>query len=388
MTKGPVALVLVGLLFAAGLLAGGEMRAAILRLHWIRGAALMCVASAPWFVWMWITFGDQFVRDYVVAGNLWYFTEPPAFSTRTTNYSFYLRIFFSALFPWSLVAAGALADIVRRRRQEPITPEVRALWLWVLVVIGFFTLARFRLDHYIFPAAPACCLLSASAWSHAAADRSWRVTRTAVALVSAVLVAGAVVTSVVLFQINLQLGATALALPAALAMGGIALIVQLARANRLLPRSASALVVALVAVYAAVVAIGLPVLERSRPTAAVGQWLVARDDGMDPVGIYGLDDWRASIRYYVDRPVVRLDGIPDVRLFLDTNPNAHVLMVDRDLQNVRGAGIAIRELVSAPAIVGRTGHYLRSQVWGRLVVVAHPRHQMRGRGRGRRIPTS
>src|SRR6266853_1607093 len=35
----------------------------------------------------------------------------------------------------------------------------------IIAIVGFFTLSRFKLDHYVFPAAPALCLLIARAWA-------------------------------------------------------------------------------------------------------------------------------------------------------------------------------------------------------------------------------
>ena len=36
--------------------------------------------------------------------------------------------------------------------------------------LGFFTASTFKLDHYVFPAAPALCLLGARAWADVRED--------------------------------------------------------------------------------------------------------------------------------------------------------------------------------------------------------------------------
>ncbi len=82
MTKGPVALILAGLFFLAGLACGRECRAALLSLRWKTGAALAVVLSLPWFVWMYYALGWQFVHQYAFAGNLYYVTQPYSFSSR------------------------------------------------------------------------------------------------------------------------------------------------------------------------------------------------------------------------------------------------------------------------------------------------------------------
>ena len=372
MTKGPVALVLPGLLVLSALAAGGGLRAAVRRLSWIRGFTVAALAACPWFMWMWGRFGDEFINGYVFAGNVWYFTEPASFSGRTTSATFYLRIFATAFFPWSLVVIGRLMDVAARGRNRSTPPEAQILWIWLLVVIGFFTAARFRLDHYIYPAAPACCLIAARAWHSAALDRDWQWTRISVQFIAAAMVVGGVVASVALFRINLGLEASALTLPVALVAGGSVLGWQLIRRSGLLPLSIRAPILTLIAVWTVVVAIGLPILEGSRPTAPLGRWIAEHSPPNSMVGVYRVDDWQASIRYYAGRRIVKLDDPAALSEFFDRYPEGYVVMFDREARNLNQTGADLREAVGRPAIMGRSGRYLRKQVWGRLVVVRRP----------------
>ena len=82
MTKGPVAPVLVGLFIGFGYTLGPHARERLARLHWIRGLAAALLAASPWFIWMSFHFGDRFLNDYLLAGNVWYFTQPTRFSSR------------------------------------------------------------------------------------------------------------------------------------------------------------------------------------------------------------------------------------------------------------------------------------------------------------------
>ena len=171
MTKGPVALVVMGLFIITARLVPGDARAHVKWLHWKTGLLAAAVAASPWFLWMSWRFGREFIQGYVLAGNLWYFTQPAQFSGRAIDHTFYVRTFAGAFFPWSVIAAGRAFDVIRTLRiGRPPNSGETLLWIWMLVVIGFFSLARFKLDHYIFPAAPACCLLAAHAWRLAADD--------------------------------------------------------------------------------------------------------------------------------------------------------------------------------------------------------------------------
>src|SRR5205823_6564177 len=109
-----------------------------------------------------------------------------------------------------------------------------------------------------------------------------------------------------LFRIDLGLDIRATLLPAALAGGGIGLLAQMRRRRWSVPMTATTPAVALLVAYAAVVLLGFPILESSRPTRPLGRWIAKHTAAGIPVGIYGLEDWRASIRYYTDRQLTRL----------------------------------------------------------------------------------
>jgi hypothetical protein len=247
-------------------------------------------------------------------------------------------------------------------------------------VIGFFSIARFKLDHYIFPAAPACCLLAANAWRLAADDADgWlRGTRFSVLALAVVMILAGSFGSVVLFELDLELPPIAIALPLALAAGGIALTVQAARRQWAVPSNAAAVVGTLLTAYALVVAVGFPVFQRALPTAHVATRVKQLTDASAPVGLYRVDRWRASLRYYIGRPVHRLDSPEEVRAFLSQPQPAYAVMRRREYLELRGHGAPIHLLTEHRAVVGTRGRGLRRQQWGYLVVVTNvpqPRSQ-------------
>jgi len=370
MTKGPVALILVTLFAVAAFCAGGDSRRAMTRIRWVTGMACGTLAALPWFAWMWLRFGDRFVQEYLIAGNVWYFTKPPVFSTKTTSDTFYLRVFTGAFFPWSLIAIARGVDVLRAR-WEGLRPSVEelVLWLWLLVVIGFFTAARFRLDHYIFPAAPACCLLAAVGWRRAAAGTHATATRVALVTIAATFLIGGAIAGAAIMRINLGLGRTALMLPIVLCLGGATLLVQIARRRWSMPDSPAAPLLTLIAVYVMVVLVGFPVLERSRPASTLGPPVRAQTAVDTPIGVYQLE-WGASIRYYADRRVIALPDPDAVRAFFRSWPYAFVFMLRQDQESVSDPPHDLHEVAAAEAIVGRTGRYIRRQVWGAVTVVS------------------
>jgi len=378
MTKGPVALILVGAFLGAAAVAGRDTREIVQRLRWKTGLASVVAAASPWFVWMSIHFGDQFVRGYLLAGNVWYFTQPDVFSGRAVSHTFYVRAFAGAFFPWSAVFVGRAMDLVRKPARDAMPTEEKLLLLWVAVVIGFFTMARFKLDHYIYPAAPACCLIAADAWRRALADAgsSARFTRISVPVVAGVMIVAGSFGSVFLFQLNLELPAIAILLPFALLAGGIALMTQSARRNWDVPCSPAIPVTTLVAAYIVVVAVGYPVLEHTRPTAVVARALRETTSASTPVGIYRLERWRASLRYYLERPVERLENPDELRAYLSQPRAVYVVLLRKDYDALRADGVPLHSVYRRRAVEGTEGKGLRRQRWGYLIVASNvPRHQ-------------
>lgn len=372
MTKGPVALLLVGVLLTGAWFAGGEMRARVSGLRWKCGVALAALAASPWFIWMAARFGRSFVQDYVLAGNVWYFTQPEVFSRRSISHTFYIRAFAGAFFPWSAVVAGRGVDLLRRGAAGlKLSADEKLLWLWTIVVIGFFSLARFKLDHYIFPAAPACCLIAARAWREAGADDRGTIgTRVGVFVIAALLILAGSFGSVYLFDLNLALPFEAILLPIALLAGGIALMAACARRGWRPPRTALIPVMMLLVVYVVTVQVGYPVFEATRPTSLVGRTIRRLAGPRDLVGLYRLERWRASLRYYAGRPVASLDDEQDVRAFLADSRRAFIVLRRRDFDALVAAGLPLREVSRRPAVIGTSGRGLRRQVWGYLVIAA------------------
>ena len=369
LTKGPLAVVLIAL-FGLALAARTATRPLIAPLRWGWGLTLVVLLASPWFVYMSRAFPDRFVRDYVLAGNLWYVTAPSVFSRRRSDLAFYLRTISGALFPWSFLAVGRGVDVIRTwRRGATIAMEEQALWIWSLLVLGVFTVARFKLDTYVFPVAPALAMLAAQGWQDGAnAHPESRGTRYAALAVGIVLVAGGVIASAALFRINLGLTWSALLLPIVLVAGGIWLIGVLSRRSGALPRASHGLVIVMLCAYATIVAVGYPVLERGRPSAALGRWIQHHTSPVAKVGLLGLTDWRASVRYYSDREVIELGDDADLRAFFAKWPDAVVLM-RRATYLARRDQRELRVIGGRPAIVGRSGKYIRRQLWGRIVVV-------------------
>jgi hypothetical protein len=127
---------------------------------------------------------------------------------------------------------------------------------------------------------------------------------------------------------------------------------------------------ALLVSYATVVWIGIPALERVRPTEAAAR-VVPHSASSVPVAIYKLERWRGSLRYYLGRPVQRLETVEEARAFLARPDPVYAVMLRRDYLALRDQNVPVHLVTAHRAVVGTTGRGIRKQQWGFLVVVTN-----------------
>lgn len=369
--KGPFVLIVVA---AAAMLAAlsKETRTLLRRIYWIPGLAAAVVLALPWFLLMLRRFGQQFIDGYILYNNVQLFAAP--LYRRTFHPFFYVRVSLVALFPWMLVAVGAFIDALRHRRDgEAFSPKRVLLWAWVAVVFVFFSASRFKLDHYIFPIAPAIALLVADAWQTAATDpmRRYRFTAWSLALTGVALVAIGIVGSVAIYRVDLAFPPMAVAMPVFIGVGGIAWLAVLWRTRFEVPRSMAVLAAALLVIYVGGVLVALPVFDSTRPGANLAKWLRPHLQQTDNVVIYKQGRWKASFRYYLEHPVLQTDFSTDLFAKWKSPNRTYAVLNDRDVEVLRQSGLPMFLVHDAPAIVGTKGKIIRSQVWGKVLIVTN-----------------
>jgi hypothetical protein len=201
-------------------------------------------------------------------------------------------------------------------------------------------------------------------------------------IAAAMIVAGSF-GSVYLFEVGLELPATAIVFPLALLAGGVGLMVQAARDHWRVPAHAAVPVATLLVAYVVIVAVGYPVLGRTRPTALVARQLARTTSETAPVGLYRLERWRGSLRYYLERPITRLETPEEVRAFLAQPTQAYVVLRRLEFNTLREASVPIHLVRRYPAVVGTTGRGIRRQVWGFLYVATNKPPAPRSRSHSR-----
>jgi 4-amino-4-deoxy-L-arabinose transferase-like glycosyltransferase len=354
LTKGPLALVLSGLALIISLLLAPDARRVLLRLNWGVGLLLIAVLSGPWFLYMWLRFGHAFVTGYVLRENLWLFSGSLYGSQRSIL--FYPKVILVGLLPWTPLLIGRLFDAARG---ISIDTAERLLWSWSITVVGFFTLSGFKLDHYVFPAAPALCLLCAAAWSRARSEGRHPVgTVAGLAAIPLILIAAGIVLIPGLDRVPLDLPAESRLLPIVLLASGLAMLGQIGREWRPAPVPYIA-VAGLLACYALVITIGLPAFEELKPTRRLARMVATTAGANDQIGMFRLNRWSNSWRFYVGRHSERLETDAALHKFFATPGRHYCAMLRSEYDRLAAQGFRLRIVHEEKGLFTTTGRALR-----------------------------
>jgi len=165
LSKGLIGIVLPGMVILAWLLYTGQTRK-MLALPWLRGLAVFAGIALPWFVLGQHKYPELF--NYLIIGQHFSRYTGQNFNNQLPFW-FYPVVLVALLFPWSLLAATwlrprQLRSAIAQDRHSPATQWVSLLWIWLLVVLLFFSLPKSKIVGYIFPVLPPLAALLARSW--------------------------------------------------------------------------------------------------------------------------------------------------------------------------------------------------------------------------------
>ena len=163
LTKGPIGLVLPGLIIGLFLAIRGKGLATLSRLRVLPGLVLFGIIALPWYVLVLREHGGAFVHGFFVQHHLNRYLG--VISGHVGGLLYFLPVVVLGFFPWSGMLAVAFSRLwtIRGRLRADLTERQELLlflWLWCGVVVLFFSLSRTKLPSYIFPAVPALALLA------------------------------------------------------------------------------------------------------------------------------------------------------------------------------------------------------------------------------------
>src|SRR5665647_2098938 len=140
LTKGPVALVLAGLVWVIWVIVNRRSGRPLIQ---IRGWVLLAVITLPWFVYVQWRY-PEFFRFFILEQHLGRFLTP---AIHPEPFFYYVPVLLGLLLPWTWLLPWTLAARGRWR-----DPDYRFLVIWAAVIVVFFSLSRGKLVPYVLPA--------------------------------------------------------------------------------------------------------------------------------------------------------------------------------------------------------------------------------------------
>lgn len=307
MTKGPIGLILPGLLVAA---------LWTVRREWGRwrevplpGPILYVVIGLPWYIIETVRHGEAFVRTaigYYLFNRFFGVVE-----NQPGPWYYYAPVLLLGSYPWTTFLPAAAVWLARRRAE--LASQVVLLWCGITIV--FYSLAGTKLPNYILPVYPLAAIGVAHLWvavleASPEAQRLMRWSAGVLPLVSALFLAGLIVYGRVKFPAEAAALRTPLMVAMSIFAGGPLVAWVLYLVGR--PRATlAALMLISVVVVLVLVHATLPAIEAYRPIPRVGRLL----QRTAPPGVT-LAAVRMrptpSVRFYARQPVVWIDDPEDL----------------------------------------------------------------------------
>ena len=292
------------------------------------GLAIVVAIVVPWYFALYLRHGWTYIGSFIFGENLARYTEGYGVDSVRGPF-FYLPVLFSDAFPWSaFLFASAIADWRGRRStlaDSRLTRPRTLLWLWIAVIVLFFSFSAAKQDLYIFPVVPAVAALAGIVIARGLAQeprasRAIRITTAIIGVIVALVAAGVVY----LFRA----GGTSYALDGALLTGAVgiaggAAIAILAIAYRLRAALVAVAVTFIVLNWVFVLRV-LPSFEAYKPSPAFARTL---EPLLTPDAIVATyDEALPSLVFYLRRHVEQLFDEDSVIALLRSEKPVYVVL--------------------------------------------------------------
>ncbi|MEM9119864.1 MAG: glycosyltransferase family 39 protein [Cyanobacteria bacterium P01_F01_bin.56] len=168
LTKGPVGMVLPGLIVCTFLLFVGQFRKVLRELHLVPGTLIFLTITVPWHVLVVAANGRAYIDSFFGYHNVERFTN--VVNGHAAPWYFYFLVVAVGFLPWSPFLPWAIARLqfyrLRWWQTQPRSSHLGLFALaWFGVIFGFFTIAVTKLPSYVLPLMPAAAILVGLSWS-------------------------------------------------------------------------------------------------------------------------------------------------------------------------------------------------------------------------------
>lgn len=164
LTKGPVGIVLPGLIISLFLLYLGKFKSVLAEMQANRGLLIILFITLPWYILVTWVNGQEYLNSFFGYHNFERFTS--VVNRHSGPWYFYFIVVLLGFAPWSLYLPLAIARLKWWQRnywqRQPRSQQLGLFaFFWFISIFGFFTVAATKLPSYVLPLMPAAAILVA-----------------------------------------------------------------------------------------------------------------------------------------------------------------------------------------------------------------------------------
>ncbi|MBN3905104.1 MAG: glycosyltransferase family 39 protein [Nostoc sp. NMS1] len=168
LTKGPVGIVLPGIIIAAFLLYVGRFREVLREMRLFVGILIILGLSVPWYALVIWRNGWNYINAFFGYHNLERFTE--VVNGHSAPWYFYFIVVLLGFAPYSVYLPVSIIRLKFWQRShwrslERFQQFGLFAWFWFASIFGFFCIAVTKLPSYVLPLMPAAAILVTLLWS-------------------------------------------------------------------------------------------------------------------------------------------------------------------------------------------------------------------------------
>jgi len=164
LAKGPVGIVLPGLIVGSFLLYLGKFWEVVREMKVWRGLLVIAAIAVPWYILITLSRGETYIDSFFGYHNFERFTR--VVNEHSAPWYFYFAVVLLGFFPWSVYLPSAIVRLKfwqrRRWKQQPRSQHLGLFaFFWFAGIFLFFTVAATKLPSYVLPLIPAAAILVA-----------------------------------------------------------------------------------------------------------------------------------------------------------------------------------------------------------------------------------
>ena len=299
----------------------------------ITGAIVMLCVALPWYVMVGQRTGGLWLEQFFAKFNFRPFMQP--ILGHSGPFWLHVPYLVVGFFPWSVFIGPMIIETVRRIRDgDPRRDAYILLTCWFSVFFVFWSICSTKLPHYVLPVYPALALLTGrflETWvaEPARVGPGWMKNAwiTLIAAGFAIIIAAGIAARFFLP------GDELIGLVGLILMAGGCLCSYYAKRHhrrRVVTVFACTAVIFLTAVF------GFAAQRVDRHQNAKRLLAMIRGDSAEPAPICAYRFFRQSMVYYAGHPVQCCDNPEQLQQFLDKNPQAYVITLDKYEAEVEG----------------------------------------------------